>query len=221
MCRDAAPFLAFVAVQDLERRLAAYYDQEGETRLHEPLDSRRIAAREQFIDLLHDESRHDLLDIGSGPGRDAIAFAEAGFDVLAVDRSGGHVRLAAAQCVRVVQASVLHLPVRAGVFAAGWTMSTLVHVPDDRFDDAMRAITAALRPGAPLAIGLWGGFDHEGWMPARNGLPSRFFSIRSHERARDMLSRHGTLEHFSTWPDHRSDWEYQLAHLRVAQRLSV
>jgi hypothetical protein len=71
-----------------------------------------------------------------------------------------------------------------------------------------------LRPGAPLAIGLWGGFDYEGWMPARNYLPSRFFSLRSHERAREMLARHGTLEHFTTWPDDRSDWEHQLAILR-------
>jgi len=110
---------------------------------------------------------------------------------------------------------VLDLPVRSATFAAGWTMSTLVHVPDRRLDDAVRSITAALRPGAPLAIGLWGGFDHEGWLPARNGLPSRFFSLRSHERARAMLARHGTLDEFTTWSDDRSTWQYQLAILRT------
>jgi SAM-dependent methyltransferase len=110
---------------------------------------------------------------------------------------------------------VLHLPVRRATFAAGWTMSTLVHVPDRRLDDAVRSITAALRPGAPLAIGLWGGFDHEGWLPARDGLPSRFFSLRSHDRARAMLARHGTLDEFTTWPDDRSTWQYQLAILRT------
>ena len=205
-------------MEDLERRLADYYDREGEARLRERLDSRRITARTRFIELLRDESRHDVLEVGSGPGRDAIAFAAAGIDVLAVDRSGGHVRLAAAQRVRAIQASVLHLPVRPGAFAAGWTMSTLVHIPDDRFGEAMQAITCALQPGAPLAIGLWGGFDHEGWMPARNDLPSRFFSLRSHERAREMLARHGTVDHFTTWLDDRSDWEYQFAILRSGDR---
>ena len=131
-------------MEDLERRLADYYDREGEARLRERLDSRRITARTRFIELLRDESRHDVLEVGSGPGRDAIAFAAAGIDVLAVDRSGGHVRLAAAQRVRALQASVLHLPVRPGAFAAGWTMSTLVHIPDDRFGEAMQAITCAL-----------------------------------------------------------------------------
>ncbi|MET0324155.1 MAG: class I SAM-dependent methyltransferase [Ilumatobacteraceae bacterium] len=201
-------------MEDLERRLADYYDREGESRLQERLDSRRIAARTRFVELLRDESRHDLLEVGSGPGRDAIAFADAGIDVLAVDRSGGHARLAAAQGIRAVQASVLHLPVRAASFAAGWTMSTLVHIPDDRFDEAMGAITSSLRPGAPLAVGLWGGFDHEGWWPARDDLPSRFFSHRSHQRAREMLARHGAVDHFTTWADDRSDWQYQFAILR-------
>ncbi len=205
-------------MNDLESRLADYYDQEGESRLREPLDARRVAARRRFIELLHGESRYDLLEVGSGPGRDAIAFAEAGIDVVAVDRSMGHVRLATAQCVRAIQASVLHLPVRERTFAAGWTMSTLVHVPDARLDDALGAITKALQPGAPSMIGLWGGFDYEGWMPARGGLPSRFFSLRSHERAFEMLARHGTVEEFSTWSDDRSDWEYQLAMLRIGHR---
>jgi SAM-dependent methyltransferase len=202
-------------MDDLERRLAEYYDREGEARLREPLDGRRVAARSRFIELLDEESRRDLLEVGSGPGRDALAFADAGIHVVAVDRSLGHVRLAAAQSIRAVQASVLHLPVRRATFAAGWTMSTLVHVPDRRLDDAVRSITAALRPGAPLAIGLWGGFDHEGWLPARDGLPSRFFSLRSHDRARAMLARHGTLDEFTTWPDDRSTWQYQLAILRT------
>ena len=205
-------------MNDLESRLADYYDQEGESRLREPLDARRVAARHRFIELLHGESRHDLLEVGSGPGRDAIAFAEAGIDVVAVDRSMGHVRLAAAQGLRAIQASVLHLPVRDGAFAAGWTMSTLVHVPDARLDDALGSITKALRPGAPLVIGLWGGFDEEGWMPAHGGLPSRFFSLRSHERAFELLARHGTVEEFSTWSDDRSDWEYQLATVRIRHR---
>jgi hypothetical protein len=51
-------------------------------------------------------------------------------------------------------------------------------------------------------------------MPAHNGLPSRFFSLRSHERVCEMLARHGTIDHFTTWCDDRSDWQYQLAILR-------
>jgi len=82
--------------------------------------------------------------------------------VLAVDRSGGHVPLAAAQ--------------RSGRSKPAYCIS----------------LTRARRPGAPLAIGCAAtSSTRAGWMPARNGLPSRFFSLRSHERAREMLARHG------------------------------
>jgi cyclopropane fatty-acyl-phospholipid synthase-like methyltransferase len=48
--------------------------------------------------------------------------------------------------------------------------------------------------------------------------PPRFFSNRSHERARAMLARHGEIEQFDTWPDDHSTWEYQFAVLRVGGR---
>jgi SAM-dependent methyltransferase len=201
-------------VDDLERRLTDFYDREGATRLEAPLDVRRIAARDDFVARLHDECRQRLLEVGSGPGRDALAFTAAALDVTALDRSRGHLRLAVAQGLRCVQGSVLALPFPPHAFGAGWTMSTLVHVPDDRWDVAMGEITSVLEAGAPLGVGLWGGFDDERWMPGRDGMPARFFSLRSHDRARAMLARHGTVESFVTWADDRSDWEYQFAVLR-------
>jgi SAM-dependent methyltransferase len=208
-------------VDDLERRLADYYDLEGERRLTQPLDNRRVTARQQFVELLRAEERTHLLEVGSGPGRDAVAFADAGLHVIAIDRSPGHARLAAGLGLRVIQASALALPLRPTSFDAGWTMSTLVHVPDAGWDAAMASLITALRPGAPVAIGLWGGVDHEGWLPPREGMPSRFFSLRSHDRARTMLAGHGVIESFSTWPDDRSTWHYQFALLRVGTSVNT
>jgi hypothetical protein len=97
-------------------------------------------------------------------------------------------------------------------------MSTLVHVPDSDFDRAMTELVRVLRPGAPLAIGLWGGFDNEGFNDFDRIDPPRFFSHRSHERARRMLARQGQIVQFDTWPDDRSSWEYQFVVLRVGAR---
>ena len=177
-------------MDELERRLAEYYDQEGRARTAMPLGQRRVEQRSAFVDLLRRERRQRVIDVGSGPGRDALVFAAA---------------------------TVLALPFRPAAFDAGWTMSTLVHVPDDRWDLALASITTVLKAGAPLAIGLWGGPDDERWHPPRGGLPSRFFSLRSHDRAQEMLRRHGELESFLTWSDGPSDWEYQFAVLRVRQ----
>lgn len=202
-------------VDELENLVATYYDQEGAAREAMPLGDVRLAARDRFLALLSAERRTTVLEVGSGPGRDAVAVARAGFDITAVDRSPGHVRLATAAGVRAVVASVLALPFAPATFDAGWTMSTLVHVPDERWDVAVASLVGAVRPGAPLVIGLWGGIDDEGWQEPRGDLPTRFFSRRSHDRAHAMLARHATVESFETWPGNGPGWEYQLAVLRA------
>lgn len=160
-----------------------------------------------------------MLEVGTGPGRDAAAFIAAGLALGGVDRSREHVRLARLAGVDAYQASVLAMPFPARRFDAGWTMSTLVHVPDDQFAAALDAIAERLVDGAPLAVGMWGGQDHEGHSDRDTIDPPRFFSSRSHERARAMLSRVGRLERFDTWAGSRStDWEYQWAVVRVRPR---
>ncbi len=101
-------------------------------------------------------------------------------------------------------------------------MSTLLHVPDDRLDAALDEITAALVPGAPVAIGVWGGRDWSGRAPFdadADAGPSRTYFLRSHDRWRAVLARHGDVERFETWtaPD-LGDWVYQWAILRVRGR---
>jgi SAM-dependent methyltransferase len=200
---------------DLERRIADYYDREGAARIAMPMGDVRLDARARFIELLASEGRRSMLEVGSGPGRDATAFASAGFDVVGVDRSHGHARLCTTAGVPAIQATVLALPFAPATFDAGWTMSTLLHVPDDRWDVAMGSLVAALRPAAPLAIGLWGGSDEEGWQPTRGDLPARFFSRRSHDRLQTMLARHATVETFETATAIEQGWEYQFAVLRT------
>ena len=94
-------------------------------------------------------------------------------------------------------------------------MSTLLHVPDERFDDAVSATTSLLGPGSPLAIGLWGGIDREFTNETDHFDPPRFFSLRSDGRIRSMLRTHGAIESFESWPNDRRDWSYQFIVLRV------
>src|SRR5262245_20837065 len=121
-------------MDELERRLADYYDREGPARAAMPLGHHRVEQRRAFVELLHRERRGQLVDVGSGPGRDTVMFAANGLMTTAVDRSTGHTQLAKAAGLSAVQASLLALPFARATFDAGWTMSTLVHVPDQRWD---------------------------------------------------------------------------------------
>ncbi len=202
--------------KDLEADLASFYDQEAGQRAKRTLDPRRIERREAFARLLTSENRVHLLEVGTGPGHDAKAFLAEGLHVSGVDLSAEHIRLCRAAGVDARVSSVLHLPFPAHAFDAGWTMSTLLHVPDAEFDTAMHEIRRVLRGGSPLAVGLWGGTDSEGPRVEDDIHPPRFFSVRSHARLQEMLSRHGSLEQFETWsPGPPGSWEYQWALLRV------
>lgn len=201
-----------------ERDLATYYDQEAPDRSERDIDPGRVARRTEFIEVLRTERRTSVVEIGTGPGRDASAFVAAGFAVTGVDLSAEHVRLARAAGADVRPATVLDLPFDDGSFAAGWTMSTLLHVPNADFGTAMIEICRVLEPGAPLAVGLWGGVDREGPNPRDTIQPRRFFSNRSDDRIRHMLSPFGVIERFETWSDSNvAGWHYQWVVLRMPE----
>ena len=203
-------------MQPLEADLAAYYDQEAEQRAGRGLDPRRADRREEFAQLLAAEGRRTLLEVGTGPGRDAAAFLARGMTVSGVDLSAEHVRMARAAGVEAHRASVHSLPFPDDAFDAGWTMSTLLHVPDAQLDSALTEVRRVLAPGAPLAIGVWGGQDFEGPSVEDDIQPPRFFALRSDARLREMLARHGELERFETWPGSGANsWTYQWCVLRV------
>jgi len=204
-------------VSDLEADLASFYDQQAPQRSASSLDPEREKRRVAFVELMHSEDRSAVLEVGTGPGRDAKPMQQSGFDVRGIDLSEEHVRYCTDQGIDCRRASVFAIPFEDDAFAAAWTMSTLLHVPDLRIDEALREITRAVEPGAPIAIGVWGGPDSEAHHVLGGIDLPRFFSSRSDERWREILGRHGAIERFETWPN-REGWEghYQYCILRAA-----
>ncbi len=201
----------------IERDLREYYDREAAagTRAARGSRGRRDEHRAAFIERLRAEDRRSIVEIGAGPGTDAVVFVAAGLEYMGFDLSVGNARFARDAGLAIVPASVYAPPFRPGAFTAGWTMSTLLHVPDERFDEALRATTALLLPGAPLAIGMWGGVDSEAVWADDHFDPPRFFSFRSHDRIQEMLGRHGVVESFDVWETERAPGSYQFIVLRV------
>jgi SAM-dependent methyltransferase len=199
----------------IDADLTAFYEAEARAGLRGELDPMRVGIRDGFVELLHREGRSRLVDVGAGPGRDSVEFRDRGFGVIGVDLAPANVGLMHAQGINGIAGSLYALPFPDGSFDALWTMSTFVHVPHDRFDDAMSELLRVVSPGGPLAIGTWGGHDFEGVPEFGELRPHRFFSLAAHHRWRSMLEGHGRLERFETFPPTRpSGWEYQYAVLR-------
>ena len=200
-----------------ERDLIAYYTNEVQARVVRELPDERVARRTAYLQQLQREERRSVLEIGSGPGRDGQAIAAAGFDYTGVDLAPASVEACRSLGLEAHVASVLDLPFDNATFDAGWTMSTLLHIADEDLDQALAEIIRVLRPGAPLAIGLWGdltGGEHT-WQDNTGFGPGRFFSIRTDTTLRATLERHATLDRWQTWSDNRT-MHYQWAVLRTA-----
>ncbi|MGI9597102.1 MAG: class I SAM-dependent methyltransferase [Acidimicrobiales bacterium] len=196
--------------------LLAYYEQEAPSRAGRRVDPQRTAWRSRFVEWLRDEGRTDLIEVGCGPGRDAPGLRSEGLNVVGLDLSFESCRMTLAAGVPAVQGSLYRLPIMADRYDALWSMSTLVHVPDARFDRAMGELCAVVRPGGLVALGLWGGIDSEGLREPDAFDPPRFFSSRSHDRLQEMLGRHGTIELFETKAYRLpGGGEYQFVVLRV------
>jgi SAM-dependent methyltransferase len=180
----------------VQRDLVAFYAGDAAEREHRGLQPHRHRLRRRFIEQLQREGCRKLLELGPGTGHDAAAFLEAGFEVTAVDLSPEHV----ARCrekgidARVGDVYALDLP-DAG-FDAGWTMSTLLHIPNADLDGVLTEIARVLKPGGPIGLGLWGGVDREGVFEGDRAEPKRFFSLRADDTLRVSLERHFTVEAF-------------------------
>ena len=197
--------------------LITYYDQEATSRADRPVGDDRSRWRDDFITRLKTERRSRIVEIGCGPGRDATAFDRGGLTVVGVDLSTEQLRLAADRHVKPVQASMFALPFRPDRFDGAWSMSVLVHVPDDRFDDTMNEICSSVVSGGLVGLGTWGGFDQEGPSDFDTIEPPRFFSFRSDDRLRTMLGRFGAILSFETVTFDVADGShYQYVVLRIS-----
>lgn len=200
----------------VEADLTKYYDAEGDARSDRPVDPRRVAARDQFLARLAGSERL-VLEIGSGPGRDAGSFHDAGHHVAAIDLSIEHLRRCRATGASAVRATARQLPFAVHAFDAVWSMSTLMHVPNSTIEGVLADIARVLRPDGLAAIGVWGGPDIEdnSVKDRASGSPPRLFSRRSSRRWRELLATIGDVEGLEEWGDD-PDFTYQLAVVRRA-----
>ncbi|MCU1360257.1 MAG: putative methyltransferase [Ilumatobacteraceae bacterium] len=203
------------AVNGARQTLRAYYEEEARLRLRKPRVGSRVELRDAFVDLLNAESRRSVVDFGAGPRGDGEAFIAAGLDFVGLDLAHANTVLAAEGGVRVVQGSIDAPPFRQGTFEAGWSMSTLMHVPADAVPQTLTAMIATLRPGAPLLIGVWGG--DQGDMIGEWILDGHqcFFSLRPFHVNLRLFAACAEVEHATTWDLGPDEWQYQVFRLRA------
>jgi len=204
----------------VERNIADYYDQESPERSGWDRDDIMVARRDAFIATLHAEGRLRLLEIGCGTGADLSPFSEAGFAIaVGIDLSRESARIARSRGGEAMCASLFALPFATSALDGIWTMSTLMHVPDERWDAMAQELMRVTTAGSPIAIGVWGSggdIDANGVKHHDRYLPKRTFYRRSDENLQRRLQVVGTIEHFDTTRYGPDTYQYAVVRTRPA-----
>ncbi|MBI2103483.1 class I SAM-dependent methyltransferase [Candidatus Woesebacteria bacterium] len=135
-----------------------------------------------------------ILEIGSGGGRDAKELVEMGYKYVGVDVSEGLLNEARRlnPGVTFLRRAVYDLGFHANQFDGFWTSATLLHIPKKRLDAALSEIFRVVKPSGIgfISIKKGKGEKIEDNDPEMAKKP-RLFSYYSDEEFQTILKRNG------------------------------
>lgn len=128
-----------------------------------------------------------VLDLGSGPGRDALFFREMGLVPLCVDFSKSMITICREKGLVAVLMDIENLGFTNNSFDGVWAYTSLLHIPKQNFTFVLSDIVDILKTGGVLYLGMKEG-NFEGELVSEK-YPSmkRFFSLYTDEELRKRL----------------------------------
>jgi SAM-dependent methyltransferase len=188
---DIAPSARRATVAAYDASAAAYRD--GAAGVPEAVSEAVSGILERFVSVLPAGAR--VLEIGSGPGRDARALEAAGLSVRRTDVSSGFVALLrdAGHRADVLDPLTDDLadPARPGeAYDAVWASACLLHVARTDLPVVLRRLAEATRVGGRLQVTLKEG-DGEAWSTHGNVAAPRHFTFWREAPLRAALAAAG------------------------------
>lgn len=190
-------------------KLVEFYSHEVADRAERPLGGERETRLADFVAHCSNAGYRTVLEVGSGAGRDGRILAAAGLQYTGIDLTPASVAHCRALGLDVVHGSAQELPFPDASFDDCWTMSTLMHLPDVEFDDALDELRRVIRPGGVVEIGVWGHASDGDWIDEHG----RYFRHRSKETLLANLRRIGEFVDFATWSHFDDGGHYQWARI--------
>jgi SAM-dependent methyltransferase len=176
-------------IRDREKQTIEYYDQNAEKWVGLNGGRREVSywvsEMERFHELL---PVGRVLEIGSGAGNDAFALTSLGYDYIGIDASSGLLIVAQERNPQATfkNISVYDLDFPEKSFDGFWCVATLLHLPKDRIDEAMRRIKTQVKEGGIGFISM-----KQGEGEVEDSKSGRLYSYYSEGEFREVLERNG------------------------------
>ncbi|MAG47521.1 SAM-dependent methyltransferase [archaeon] len=147
-----------------------------------------------FVDNLQGSN---VLDLGSGPGRDSIFFKERGLNPLCLDNSIEMISLCEESGLNAEIGDIENLKFEENSFGGVWAYTSLLHFPKKNLPKVFSKIKEILKPDGIFYLGMKEG-DFEGWNES-DKYPNmmRFFSLYKNEELRPMIEKNFNIFHTS------------------------
>jgi len=138
-----------------------------------------------------------ILDLGSGPGRDALFFKQNGFSPVCADMSESMVNLCRQKGLKAYEMDIENLEFENNSFDGIWSYASLLHLPKNKIEGVLEKIKELIKENGIFYIGMKVG-EFEGFKTDQN-YPDyrRYFSFYQKEELEKLLIKSFEILHFS------------------------
>lgn len=168
------------------------YPKEFDSFFQESFDNYVIEMAGLFVKNLKGKK---ILDLGSGPGNQALYFKKKGFDVLCIDNSKEMIRLCREKNLRAELIDIEDLDLKEK-YDGVWTNASLLHLKKESLPKIIQKLKSLLKKEGMIYIGVKEG-DKEGFEDnEKYPNTKRFFSYFTEEEIEDLFKNFKKI-HFS------------------------
>ncbi len=172
------------------------YDASALERELKNRESWKAQERQHFLELLQQEEKTSLLEIGAGPGKDSQFFQENGLRLVATDLSPQMIEHCRHKGLEAYVMDFKHLDFEAEQFDAVYALNCLLHVPKRDLPDVLAKIRRILQPAGLFYVAVYGGQDSEKVWDDDQHQPQRFFSFHTDDQIKQTFGKFFEIHDF-------------------------
>ncbi len=142
-----------------------------------------VTTVKKFVSGLHGK---DVVNLGSGPGRDSIILRDNGLNVTCIDGSKEMVAMTSRLGFKSILCNLKSLQFGEGTFDGAWAYSSLIHLTFEESKALVEKICNFLKPGGLLFLGLIEGSGHE-LRSVGDSDYARYFEYYNREKVAELV----------------------------------